>query len=234
MLEEGGGLEPRTRETTQLVAEDLAFVRSVARRLNTKLGLRFDLDELTQMGAVGLLEAYNRYDEGSGVTFRGFAYARVRGAIFDGVRSAHGMSRSEVKAVRRARAAAQAAESMSEAGCDASDLDYVAEALRSASLAADLVDTVAADDEDAEAPSEYAMSPERLVSRSELQERIEQVLSTLSVEERCLVRAVYFEGRTLTDVGEELGISRSWSCRLHARTLALLRERLAEPAGRRP
>ena len=39
-----------------------------------------------------------------------------------------------------------------------------------------------------------------------------------------VVRGMYFEGRNLDDIGAELGISKSWACRIHTRALGLLRE----------
>jgi RNA polymerase sigma factor (sigma-70 family) len=45
-----------------------------------------ELDELKQLGAVGMLEALSRYDPSFGVGFQAFAARRIRGAMIDGMR----------------------------------------------------------------------------------------------------------------------------------------------------
>ncbi len=55
-----------------------------------------DLQELVQVGAIGLLEAAKGYDPTKGVPFEHFAHSRVRGAIIDEVRRMSTLPRSAV------------------------------------------------------------------------------------------------------------------------------------------
>jgi RNA polymerase sigma factor (sigma-70 family) len=45
-----------------------------------------DLDELLQWGAIGMLEAMNKFDRTLGVEFEAYAMRRVRGAMLNGLR----------------------------------------------------------------------------------------------------------------------------------------------------
>jgi len=54
-----------------------------------------DLDELLQWGAIGMLEALNRFDPSYGVAFEGFAARRIRGAMIDGLRREGVLRRGE-------------------------------------------------------------------------------------------------------------------------------------------
>jgi RNA polymerase sigma factor (sigma-70 family) len=54
-----------------------------------------DLDELLQWGAIGMLEAMNRFDRTHGVTFEAFAARRIRGAMIDGLRREGSLRRGE-------------------------------------------------------------------------------------------------------------------------------------------
>jgi RNA polymerase sigma factor for flagellar operon FliA len=45
-----------------------------------------ELDELLQWGAIGMLEAMNRFDPSLGISFQAFAARRIRGAMIDGLR----------------------------------------------------------------------------------------------------------------------------------------------------
>jgi RNA polymerase sigma factor FliA len=52
-------------------------------------------------------------------------------------------------------------------------------------------------------------------------------MGSLPTVERRLIELVYFEGLTLAEAGQIVGLSRSWACRLHARAIRQLRRWLA-------
>jgi RNA polymerase sigma factor (sigma-70 family) len=54
-----------------------------------------ELDELLQWGAIGMLEAMNRYDPSYGVSFQAFSARRIRGAMIDGLRREGSQRRGE-------------------------------------------------------------------------------------------------------------------------------------------
>ena len=74
-------------------------------------------------------------------------------------------------------------------------------------------------------------SPERIAGRRELRRWIKDVMADLPKEEAALLHAHYFDGRTLAAIGEEMGVSRSWACRLHARALGSARRLLRNDYG---
>ncbi|MBU6418111.1 MAG: sigma-70 family RNA polymerase sigma factor [Proteobacteria bacterium] len=45
-----------------------------------------DLEEMLQWGAIGMMEASQRFDPGHGVAFQAFASRRIKGAMIDGLR----------------------------------------------------------------------------------------------------------------------------------------------------
>ena len=54
-----------------------------------------DLDELLQWGALGMLEALQRFDPSLGVEFQAFAMRRVRGTMINGLRREGMLRRGE-------------------------------------------------------------------------------------------------------------------------------------------
>lgn len=54
-----------------------------------------DLDELLQLGAVGMLEALQRFDSTRGIDFQAFCARRIRGAMIDGLRREGAIQRGE-------------------------------------------------------------------------------------------------------------------------------------------
>jgi len=70
----------------ELVLAHLGLVKRVALHLKARVPAYMELDELIQVGMMGLLEASRVYDASKGVDFENFAHSRVRGAMLDEVR----------------------------------------------------------------------------------------------------------------------------------------------------
>ena len=70
------------------------------------------------------------------------------------------------------------------------------------------------------------------LEREQLAVLVRQAMETLPGKERHLIELYYFEELTLEEAGKQMGLSKSWSCRLHARAVRLLAEELrARKAG---
>ncbi len=183
-----------------------------------------ELDDLVAWGMQGLLEARDRFDEGRGVQFQTFAYYRIRGAIFDGIRKMTHLPRRVVARVR----------AMGGADMVGEDVGHQFEGARRAGQRGP--EPVAALDDAIqrittafltayqESATPEEASPEEGAEQSELLARMRDALQGLPEREAMLLHAIYFEDRTLEDIGGQLGISRSWACRMHARALDRIRE----------
>jgi RNA polymerase sigma factor for flagellar operon FliA len=57
---------------------------------------------------------------------------------------------------------------------------------------------------------------------------VRDAVRRLPARERAIVRGFYFDGRALTDVAADMGLSKSWVSRIHGATIGRLRERLSE------
>lgn len=225
------------RARSRLVDEHLPLVRAVAAQIKRYLPPSIELDELVSYGAAGLLEAAERYDDRHGVTFSTFAYYRVRGAIFDGLRQIGHLPRTEYA---RLRAHERAHEYLSnlqdreigaraQGGAPATTLEDEAEALYSA-LSGVVTSFVTSLEALAEAGEEFldetADDPAERIHVRELSPRVRTALAALPEKERHFIEKHYFEGKTLLEAGQELGLSKSWASRLHARAIELLRDQL--------
>jgi RNA polymerase sigma factor for flagellar operon FliA len=72
--------------------------------------------------------------------------------------------------------------------------------------------------------SASAAPMEDLLDRRRIYDALANAMNELSSDERRLVFMHYIENRTLSDIGRELGVSRSWMSRLHSRMIVKLRE----------
>src|SRR5690349_23757329 len=78
-----------------LVDKHLSLVHGIARKVKRSVGASIELDDLIGYGSKGLVEAAERYDGRAGVAFTTFAYYRIRGAMYDGLRTMGWYSRSD-------------------------------------------------------------------------------------------------------------------------------------------
>jgi len=70
----------------RLVEQHMHLVHSIAAKLQRRLGKTMEPGDLVAYGTQGLLEAAKKYDPKHGAAFGTFAYYRIRGAMFDGMR----------------------------------------------------------------------------------------------------------------------------------------------------
>jgi len=70
--------------------------------------------------------------------------------------------------------------------------------------------------------------PDQAVAKNDRNNRVNKLLSELPEREQAIVRGVSMEGKTIEQVGAELGISHQRVSQLHARALDTLRKRMTE------
>lgn len=220
-------MECGSQKQSDLVAQHGWLVSHIAHRLKTTLRLRFALEELEQMGMLGLLEAARRFDAASPTSFGTYAYYRIRGAILDEALSQQGLKRSQAAAIRRVRAMGDALEGLSEASEPASDMDYLVHAMACATTASEVMASVTAELEESEELSGYTATPEEVAAQSMSKALVRRLIGHLPEEERELLEDCYFSSMSLSEHAERVGRSRSWASRAHARALLRLRELMA-------
>jgi RNA polymerase sigma factor for flagellar operon FliA len=217
------------REDEQFIHEYSGFVRGVATQTRAQLGLDTPMEDLVAFGFRGLLEARQRFDAKKGVAFKSFAYYRVRGAMLDGVRKMARMPRRAYARLRAVEAIDEFAEATAEGRANAAQKPNVEVNLRAVDAILGRVAAAYTVAVSAEAADAGAGSPEEAFLRQERTTRMQTALAKLPEREARLVRGHYFEGRDFDEISAELGISKSWGSRVHARALDLLRQALAEP-----
>ncbi len=233
-------------ERQRLVDSNVAFVRAISAKIKETLPREIEFDDLVAYGMQGLLEAAERFDGRVGTSFTTFAYYRVRGAVFDGLRGMGWLPRGEYARMRfEERAAAYLGHLADREAGNESEIDpsmehevrQLAEAL--GNVAAIFITTLDSHREEMEANS-LSPAPHQTLEKNERDRLIAHALASLPEKERRLLHLYYYEDRSLADAGAALGLSKSWSSRLHARAIELLKEALAkselgnEAAGETP
>jgi RNA polymerase sigma factor for flagellar operon FliA len=222
-----------------LVEDHIHLVDHVVARVAPTLPAHLDRSELLSAGRLGLTEAADRYDPGTGVPFGAFAMHRIRGAVLDVARSFDYLP-ARVRAMQR-RAADTAQVLQSEQGEPPTDRE-LADALLVSPV--DLrrlrrqVATGPACSLDAPTATDRPLSetmfdpgqldPEERSEERALLEGVRAAISRLPERLRVAITATYLEGRSGLEVSELLGVSPSRVSQLRAEGLLRLREELAD------
>jgi RNA polymerase sigma factor for flagellar operon FliA len=223
-------------ETNRLVEQHLPLVQALARKVMRTLGpsRTIDVEDLVGYGSKGLVEAAERFDARQGVAFSTFAYYRIRGAMYDGLRTMGWYSRADYARYRaeeraheylRSQADREGAARVEGAAAPAPDrgaaLASIGEIL-SGIAAVHITSLEAA----ATVADESLPAPDAAVDSGRLSERVRAAVARLPDKERELMQLYYFADKTLEEAGAALGLSKSWASRLHARAVSLLRDSL--------
>lgn len=187
-------------------------------------------EDVKAVAREGLVESATRFDPTRGVQFTTFAYYRIRGAVYDWVREqVHNDPYQLAKAAARGAVDALAENELDRdrsvtPGADAQgDAANKLEALIDGAVASFMLGEAAAYYD-----PEYATksSPEHALADRESADYLRKVVKELPERERTMLEQVYFEGKNIDQAGKTMGLSKSWACRLHARALKLMKEKL--------
>src|SRR5574343_1864168 len=80
-------------DNSTLIKQYSPLVRRLAHQMIAKLPANIEIDDLIQVGLIGLTDALSRCDVGQGVQFETFATQRIRGAMLDERRGTDWLSR---------------------------------------------------------------------------------------------------------------------------------------------
>jgi RNA polymerase sigma factor for flagellar operon FliA len=226
---------PDSPEILARFQEQLELVEILSRQVARAIGPAVELDDLRSFGREGLLDAARKFDATRGVPFRGYANFRVRGAIYDGVRSLAQLPRRVYERLNGLSASLRVSEGAADDsyGSDASATRAQADqalgdhlAAMATAMAVGLVAKTATGEEGEQVQVAQSDNPEEAVSRAQLLTLIEQAIAGLPEDEATLVRRHYLEGERFDHVAESLGLSKSWASRLHTRAMQRLSKRL--------
>ncbi len=221
-----------------LISQYMPYAASIASRVCQSLSAAVDYDEVLCNARLGLLEAAKRFDTNQEVDFRTFAYYRIKGAIYDGLRRSGWLPRTLYARIKFEEAANEylqnrslgnAAENASQRNTHEKVEDNsVAETVNS--LASIYIISLDAT-EDMDVEDTESGNVEQRTEFMQVRRHMRDAISTLPEKEKLLIMMYYFQNRTLEEVGTKLGLSKSWTSRLHARALSLLFKRIRNRAA---
>ena len=216
-----------------LFENNLSLVKIIAHHIGVRLPPGKDIEDLIQVGMIGLLEAAKSYQPRSGAEFKTYASIRIRGAILDELRRESWMPRSVQQKAQELSRAIQRTEH--KLGRSATDREIAAELDVSLEEYGKVLESVAGttvfslEDEGSLTSLEGNNdSPYGNVQSDSTRKRLGQVIGSLPEQERLVVVLYYDKGLNLREIGEVLGLGESRVCQVHSQAVGRMRSRMRE------
>ena len=228
----------------QLILAYAPMVKYLAGSIAARMPPHVDVADLVSYGLGGLIEAVERFDPARGVKFESYASTRIRGAIFDELRSMDWVPRSVRREARKIEQAtielstslhrtptdAELADQMS---IDTDELDAALQRVADARMVAldHPWDVAGADGPETTLlqtlPDPGASDPAVSVISADLRQRITDAILHLPEREQFVLGLRYHQEMRLAEIGEILGVTESRVSQLHA--MAVLHVRALLP-----
>jgi RNA polymerase sigma factor for flagellar operon FliA len=224
-----------------LIRQHVPLVRRIALHMIAKLPPNVELDDLIQVGMIGLAEALSRFETEQGVQFETFASQRIRGAMLDELREGDWMSRSSRKSQKDIERALNKLEQRlgrppleseiaTELGMELDDYQSLLGKVRGTQLVY-LEDIGGGDGEDGENYLERHVADEgadpfALLRDQRLRAALVGAIQALPEREQYVMGMYYEHDMNLKEIAAVLGVTESRVCQLHSQAIARLRTKM--------
>jgi RNA polymerase sigma factor FliA len=217
------------------------LVRRLAHQMIAKLPANVEIDDLIQVGMIGLTDALNRFDAAQGVQFETFATQRIRGAMLDELRGSDWMSRGSRKQQRTIEAAVrrleqklgrapQESEIAAEMGLELVEYQEMLGKVRGTQLV--YLEDMSGDDGDNDYLDRHvgdeAANPLAQLQDHRMREALVAAIKTLPEREQYVMSMYYEQDMNLKEIAAVLKVTESRVCQLHSQSIARLRVKLRE------
>ncbi len=233
----------------RLIVNYAPLVKYVAGRMSSALPAHVDESDLISYGLIGLIGAVERFDPNRAVKFETFAVSRIKGAIIDELRSLDWVPRSvRARAREVERKASELEHQLHRVPTDeelAKSLDMglnefhdlINQIATSSIVALDEMWTVTAAGSETLSlidtlGDRSAGDPANLLAVTELREGLADAIASLPEREKIVVALYYYDGLTLREIGDVLGVTESRVSQLHTKAILRLKGRLHDDAER--
>jgi RNA polymerase sigma factor for flagellar operon FliA len=216
------------------------LVRRLAHHMMAKLPANVQVDDLIQVGLIGLSDALTRYQATQGVLFETFATQRIRGAMLDELRGNDWMSRGSRKSQKDIERAVgrlehqlgrAPLESEIAAALDLSLADYQSLLGKVRGTQLVYLEDMARgnDDEDSFLDRHLTDSeadPMNMLRDQRLRNALVAAIKNLPEREQFIMSMYYEQDMNLKEIAAVLDVTESRVCQLHSQSIARLRAKM--------
>ncbi len=215
-------------DAARLAELNLSYAHAIAAEVSRKLPRVVERKEIQAWAELGLVEAAQSFDSFRGIQFKTFAYYRIKGAIFDGLRKMGWPSKAQYQRLRFEMSANEYLKDVTTMATPAVSGEQQLQDLQNLTANVMSCYMLSLEAMPQEPVDQNQVSAEDRILRDQQQKNVRLSLAQLPERNRMVLELFYFQDMTLEEIGKKLGLSKSWVCRLHARSLELLRTQLSK------
>ncbi|CAN6484236.1 unnamed protein product [Victoria cruziana] len=228
-------------DNSSMIRQYSPLVRRLAHQMIAKLPANVEIDDLIQVGLIGLTDALSRFDIGQGVQFETFATQRIRGAMLDELRGGDWMSRGTRRQQRSIEAAVhkleqklgrapQESEIAAEMGVSLQEYQELLGKVRGTQLV--FLEDMSGDDGDEDYLDRHVAdegsNPMALLQDQRMREALVAAIKNLPEREQFVMSMYYEHDMNLKEIAAVLKVTESRVCQLHSQSIARLRVKLRD------
>jgi RNA polymerase sigma factor for flagellar operon FliA len=234
----GGDVNDRDR----LILHYSPLVKYVAGRVAVGLPQNVEQSDLVSYGIFGLIDAIEKFDLERGYKFETYAIARIKGAILDELRSIDWVPRSVRKKARdieKAYAKLEATKHRSPSDAELAAELEITEAKLGTTLseisfmglvALDEMLSVGGDRGESltlgDTVADAADGPVQSYEVEEVRQLLADAITRMPEREKVVLMLYYYEGMTLAEIGQVIGVTESRICQIHTKAVIHLRSKM--------
>ena len=227
-------------DANALLKQYSPLVRRLAHQMIAKLPANVELDDLIQVGMIGLSDALTRFDAAQGVQFETFATQRIRGAMLDELRENDWMSRGSRKSQKDIEQALRRlehklgrtpleSEIAADLGLSLVDYQSLLGKVRGTQLVY-LEDMARGSDEDDTFLDRHVgdseADPMNMLRDQRLRQALVAAIKNLPEREQHIMSMYYEQDMNLKEIAAVLDVTESRICQLHSQSIARLRAKM--------
>ncbi len=223
-----------------LIKQYQPLVRRLAHHMMAKLPPSVEVDDLIQVGLIGLADALTRFEATQGVQFETFATQRIRGAMLDELRENDWMSRGSRKSQKEIEVAIRKVEHKmgrtpmeseiaAELGMSLTDYQSLLGKVRGTQLM--YLEDMSGRNEDDDTyldrhVADPASDPLNMLRDQKLREALVAAIKLLPEREQYIMSMYYEQDMNLKEIAAVLEVTESRVCQLHSQSIARLRAKM--------
>ncbi len=228
-----------TSERNETFLKYVPLLKFIAGRFAMRLPPHIDINDIVNAGALGLIDAAEKFDESKGVKFKTYAEFRIKGAMLDSLRGMDWVPRSVRKSStvlentfteleKRYNRPATDEEIAEELNVDLEEVySMIAQASGISLLSLEMISS--SDDlrlKLIDCLTDENNNPLSILKMEEIKDLIAQNINDLPERERITVSLYYYNDLTMKEISEVMDITESRVSQLHTRAIMRLRGKM--------
>ena len=227
-------------DRSAMIKQYQPLVRRLAHYMMAKLPASVEVDDLIQVGLIGLADALSRYEASQGVQFETFATQRIRGAMLDELRGNDWMSRGSRKSQKEIETTMRRlehrlgrspieSEIAAEMGMSLVDYQSLLGKVRGTQLV--YLEDMSRNGEDDDSfldrhVADSEADPMNMLRDHRLRESLVAAIKNLPEREQYIMSMYYEQDMNLKEIAAVLDVTESRICQLHSQSIARLRAKM--------